>query len=99
VEKSSTEIIKKCHYQFLGGNHKAENYRGMVADLVQSYKAMWCNTSSKVHFLNSHINFFPENQWAVSDEDGAISPGYFHHGKEVPRQVQSQYAGWLLLDT
>jgi hypothetical protein len=31
------QFIPKCHYHFLGGgDHKAENYRGMVADLVQS---------------------------------------------------------------
>jgi hypothetical protein len=23
---------------------------------------------------------------------------HFHHGKAVPRQVESQYAGWILLD-
>jgi hypothetical protein len=41
------EIIRKCHFQFLG-NHKTENYRDMVADLViQSYKAMGCNMSLK----------------------------------------------------
>ena len=43
-------------------NHKAEDYRDVAADLVQSYKAMGCNMSLKVHFLD----FFPENlsgQW------------------------------------
>jgi len=29
----------KCHYQLLG-YHKEENYCDMLADLVQSYKAM-----------------------------------------------------------
>jgi len=42
-------------------NHKAKDYRDMVADLVQSYKAMGCNMSLKVHFLDSHLDFFPEN--------------------------------------
>jgi len=36
------EMIKKCFYQFLEwgrggeGNHKAENYRDMMSDLVES---------------------------------------------------------------
>jgi hypothetical protein len=38
--KISTEIIKKYHYHFFVQNHKAKIYRGMVDDLVQSYKAM-----------------------------------------------------------
>ena len=42
----------------------------MVADVVQSYKAMGCNTSSKVLFLDSHLGFFPENLGAVSDKHG-----------------------------
>jgi len=50
------------------GNHKAEDYRDMVADLVQSYKAMVCNMSSKVHFLDYHFDLLPENLGAVSNE-------------------------------
>jgi hypothetical protein len=33
-----------------------------------AYKAMGCNMSLKVHFLDSHLDFFPENLGAVSDE-------------------------------
>jgi hypothetical protein len=66
------EIIKKCHYQFFWGeNHKAEDYRDMVVDPVQFYEAMGCTMSLKVHFLDSHLDFFPENlsgQWEVSTE-------------------------------
>jgi len=39
----------------------AENYCDKAADLVQSYKAMGCNTPLKVHFLDSHFDFLPEN--------------------------------------
>jgi hypothetical protein len=42
------------------GNRKAENYRDVMADLVQSHKAMGCNMSLKAHFLDSHLDFFPE---------------------------------------
>jgi len=50
------------------GNHKAENYRHMVADLVQSYKTTGCSTSLKEHFLGCYLDFFPENLSTVSDE-------------------------------
>ena len=50
-------IIQNVHYQFLGeGNHKTEICRDMVADFVQSYQAMLCNMSPKVHFLDSHLD-------------------------------------------
>ena len=31
---------------------------------------MGCNTSLKIHFLDSHLNFSPENLREVSDEHG-----------------------------
>jgi len=33
------------------GNHKAVNYQDAVQDLLTSYKAMRCNMSLKIHFL------------------------------------------------
>ena len=62
------EIIKKCHYQFFLGNHKAENYRVMVTDFVQSYKSMGCKMYLKVHFLDSHLDVFPENLGTLSND-------------------------------
>ena len=31
---------------------------------------MGCRMSLKIHFLHSHLNFFPQNHVAVSDEHG-----------------------------
>jgi len=42
----------------------------MVADLVKSYRAMGSHMSLEVHFLDSHLDFFPENLGAVSVEHG-----------------------------
>jgi len=42
----------------------------MVANLVQSYKARGCHMFLKVHFLDSQLDFFPENLRAVSVEHG-----------------------------
>ena len=56
-KKTVGELFRKV--PILGGNNKAENHCVMVADLVQSYKAMGCNMSLRVYFLQYH--FFPEN--------------------------------------
>jgi hypothetical protein len=61
--------IKKC-YKELFGNRKAENYHEIVSDFLMAYKAMGCNMSLKVHFLDSHLDFFPENLGTVSNEHG-----------------------------
>jgi len=50
------------------GNQKVVNYRDMVDDIAQSYKAMGCNMSFQVHFLDSHLEFFPKHLGAMSDE-------------------------------
>lgn len=71
LEKAAWQSFKSLCSNFLG-NHKAENYRDIVADLLHSYKAMGCNMSLKIHFLDSHLDFFPENLGAVSDEHGEL---------------------------
>jgi hypothetical protein len=52
------------------GNHRSPNYMVLVESLLHSYKRLECNMSLKVHFLMSHLDFFPENMGRVSDEHG-----------------------------
>ncbi|UYV63997.1 hypothetical protein LAZ67_2006283 [Cordylochernes scorpioides] len=52
------------------GSVKVENYRDIVNELLLSYKALGCNMSLKIYFLHSHLDFFPDNLGAVSDEHG-----------------------------
>ena len=40
VQKEAWKSLKNVTTNFLGGNHKAEKYCEMVADLVQSYNAV-----------------------------------------------------------
>jgi len=42
----------------------------MVPDLIQFYKGIGCNMSLEAHFFDPHLEFFPENLGAVSDEHG-----------------------------
>jgi hypothetical protein len=69
VGKAAWQAFKNVTKSFLG-NYKAGNCNEIVSDLSTAYKAMGCNTSLKVHFLDSHLDFFPENLGAVSDEHG-----------------------------
>ena len=52
------------------GNRKAPNNREIVGKLLQLYQDMGCNMSLKIHFLDSHLDLFPDNLGAISDEDG-----------------------------
>ena len=52
------------------GNHKAENYCELVEQVLSFFKALGCNMNVKVHFLHSHLSYFPENLGALSEEQG-----------------------------
>jgi len=52
------------------GNRRADNYKDLVKELLSSYQQLGCNMSMKIHFLSSHLDFFPENCDSVSDEHG-----------------------------
>jgi len=67
TERNAWLSFKRIFKNFLG-NHKAANYRDVVQDLLISYKVMGCNIRLKINFLESHLDFFPENLGEVSDE-------------------------------
>ena len=56
TERRAWEAFENVWSTFLG-NEKAENYSDIVHN--SSYSAMGCNMSLKLHFLHSHLNFFP----------------------------------------
>jgi len=67
TERNTWLSFKRMCKNFLG-NHKAANYHAVVQDLLTSYKAMGCIMSLKIHFLESHLDFFPENIGEVCDK-------------------------------
>jgi hypothetical protein len=69
VELAAWTAFKDDCSNFLG-NNEADNYQEIVERLLQSYEAMGCNMSLKIHFLHSHLDFFPQNLGAVSDQHG-----------------------------
>lgn len=69
IEKNAWNDFRLVVTNFLG-NQKADNYVTLVKNMLLSYQKMGCNMSLKMHFLHSHLDFFPENCGAVSDEHG-----------------------------
>ena len=66
-EKKAWKAFQSVATEFLG-NYQADNYKQLVANLLKSYKALGCNTSLKIHFLHSHLDFFPLSCGEVSNE-------------------------------
>ena len=68
-EKAAWQCFVEVIQNFLG-NRKADNYKLVVKRMLLAFRDLGCNMSIKVHFLNSHLDQFPENLGAVSDEQG-----------------------------
>ena len=68
-EKRAWQSFKWLCENFLG-NVRSPSFESGVEDLLDAYKEMGCRLSLKMHFLHSHLDFFPENLGAVSDEQG-----------------------------
>jgi len=68
-EKTTWQSFEKVSNGFLG-NFKAANFGELVQDLMDSYEQLGCNISLKMHFLFSHLDFFPLNCGAVSNKHG-----------------------------
>ena len=54
------------------GNNSASDYEVIVSNRIGSCNKMRCRMAIKLHLLQSHLYFFPENPRAVSNEQGKI---------------------------
>ena len=67
---SFVEVVKN----YLG-HYRADNYKEMVANNIPgNFRIFGINMSIKGHFLNSHLDLFPENLGDVSNEQGERFP-------------------------
>lgn len=101
---------KKCWKSFEAvingflGNNKSQNYRQLVADMLKNYEKIGAHLSLKMHFLKSHLDFFPDNLGDYSDESGERSHQDMSdmedrfNGQYTP-QMLGEYVWTLLRDT
>ncbi|GBM76072.1 hypothetical protein AVEN_242321-1 [Araneus ventricosus] len=69
AEKAAWLAFKSVCTHFLR-NKEAENYEDLVGYMVKCFRVISCNMSLKLHVLDSHLNFFPQNLGAISDAHG-----------------------------
>ena len=95
-ENERNALSFKGIYKDFLGNHKPAKYQDVVQDLLTSYKTMACNMSVKIHFLESHLDFFPENLGEVSDEHGKR----FHQDiMAMEKRYQGKWTSSMLADS
>ena len=51
-------------------NKRSDDYVSLVQNMLDNYRDISANMSIKFHFLDSHLDRFPENCGDVSDEHG-----------------------------
>ena len=77
------------------GNKKAGNHEDLVGNMLLAFHDLGCKISVKVHFLFSHLDRFPDNLGAVSDEQGEI----FHQDlMAVEERYQGRWDRHMLTD-
>ena len=69
---TAVESAAWCSYvsvvqEFLG-NTKASNYQYLVDMMLRNFQALGSRMSIKLHYLFSHLDYFPENLGDVSEE-------------------------------
>jgi len=69
IEEDAWNAFKEVVKKFLG-NIKGPLYKETVRNMLDKFKRLSCKTSLKLHFLASHLDYFPLNLGAVSEEQG-----------------------------
>jgi len=85
IEKKAWLAFIEVTRNFLG-NHKSENYRDLVNNMLKAFHKLGCNVSIKVHYFFSHLDWFPENLGHVSEEQGER----FHQDLKI---MEERYQG------
>ena len=65
--KTGRSFIEKRSKNVLG-NKRSDDYVSLVQNMLDNYRDIGTNMSIKVHFLDSHLDRFPENFGEISVE-------------------------------
>lgn len=76
-EKDAWLSFKEVTQKFLG-NNRDPKYKTIASIVLRNYQKLGCNMSLKLHFLKSHLSYFPENVGAFSEEMGERFHQDFH---------------------
>ncbi|GBL86818.1 hypothetical protein AVEN_96050-1 [Araneus ventricosus] len=93
-EIKACKSFKLVFTSFLG-DKKDPNYKYIVEEMIKNFKILGCSMSLNVHFLDSHLDYFPENLGALSKEQCER----FHQDiKEMERRYQGKWNVSMIAD-
>ena len=85
AELSAWQSLKSIVTSFLG-NHWSAKYEKEIAELLKSFRQLGAQTSVKLHFQRSHLNYFLKNCENLSAEHGE----HFHQDTRI---MEEHYQG------
>jgi hypothetical protein len=87
VEREAWTAFQSVIRNFLG-NNKDPHYVTIVANMLTKIKVLGCSMSLKLHVLHAHLDSFPENLGAVSEQQAER----FHQDiKETEQRYQGRW--------
>jgi len=86
-EKEAWNAFRDVVLKFLG-NQKNPNFKRIVCKMLTKFKDLGCSMRLKVHVLASHLDYYPENLGAVSEEQGER---FYQDIKEMERRYQVRW--------
>lgn len=93
-EKNAWVSFKSVVENFLG-NNRDPKFKSIVSTMLSNFKKLGCLMSLKLHFLFSHLDYFPENVGAFSEEMGER----FHQDfKQAERHYQGRWDERMMAD-
>jgi hypothetical protein len=94
IEEVAWNAFKEIVKKFLG-NIKGPLYKATVRNMLDKFKLFGCKMSLKLHFLASHLDYFPPNLGAVSEEQ---SKRLHQNLKDVERRCQGRWNVNMMAD-
>ena len=86
-EKNGWIAFSQIVNNFLG-NTKSLKCKKIVQNLLDNFHKLVCNMSVKIHFLHSHLEYFPEDLGALSEEQGER---FYLDIKIIEKRYQGQW--------
>ena len=86
--------VKNIFQNFLG-NHKSEHCKQYVNEMLTQFYGLNVSMSLKIHFLHSHLDFFPGKLRSVSDEHGER---FYQNIATIEKRYQGKWSTCCLAD-
>jgi hypothetical protein len=94
IEEDAWNAFKEVVKKFLG-SIKVPLYKEIVRNMLDKFKLLGCNMGLELHFLASHLDYFPPNLTAVSEEQ---SERFHQDLKDLKRRYQGRWNVNMMAD-